>query len=122
MGAVARHRAGEFGARAATWPRYNVENATVLLLVMAASSSGLILRETAKLRTIALAMLIVANLQLQSWNVGYPWPTTDIRSYVTAFRAYQLSGRPPLKGIVPPWVVPKWATPYNRTEYFSRLF
>jgi len=127
MSAVAFYRSGEYGWLPGAWPRYNVENATFLVLTSMASLSGLRLRRRGVALLLAVAAAIALNLQVQSTRLDHGWSPENIRRYVAEFQDYHERRRrdPTLaakKGTVPAWVVPPWMSPHNRIEWFERLF
>jgi hypothetical protein len=124
MASVAEHRAGEFGATPGLWPRYNVENATLLVLVGVVGVSALRLESAGRHIAIELAVLVAVVLQLQSPRVGYDWNCRENRLYVDNVRE-SLRTHPDerfLNTLVPANVVPNWMYPANTVEKFLPLF
>lgn len=118
MGSVARYRAGWDDPMAATWGRYNVENATFFLLVMMVVMSDLSLGKVARVVMVLGTLLVVLNLNAQSDHANYWWMRPDTaRSYVRLVQAHGMAD----DDIVPSWVMAPHLAPYNRGEYFSRI-
>ena len=118
MATIGHERVAEYGIWCGRWGRYNVENATFLVLVAMVASSGLQLSMRMRQAAVVAALLVAANLQGQSHRVSYNYPYAAIREYVEQVRVGALPGN---AQPVPAWVVGAWAAPYNRTDYLAAL-
>jgi hypothetical protein len=135
MGAIAITRAQHFGSDVGRSLRYNIENATFLLLILlvafAARPSADRPQSYPSRRAatvgVVLAVLVSINLQVQSRKLPDHWNVAAVRSYVDAL-SHSLAEMRGKENVtisdepVPDYILLPWMAPYNQYRFFMTLF